>query len=129
VVQALDPEARALRHAALHDADGFLEGELGRREALGYPPFGHIIRVVCSSPEHGPEAAAAEAIRERLHAAGATALGPAPLFRLKARERSQVVVKGHDRTDSIAAVRRAVESVAADRAHRGAGFAVDVDPQ
>ena len=53
VVQALEPEARALRHAALHDADGFLEGELGRREALGYPPHGHLIRVVCSAPGAG----------------------------------------------------------------------------
>ena len=40
IVQALDPGARALRHAARHDADRFLNGELERREALGYPPFG-----------------------------------------------------------------------------------------
>ena len=59
VVQALDPEARALRHAACHDADGFLAGELERRRALAYPPFGHLIRVVCSALEAGPETAAA----------------------------------------------------------------------
>ena len=34
VVQALDPDVRALRHAAEHDAEGFLAGELARREAL-----------------------------------------------------------------------------------------------
>src|ERR671920_2197397 len=28
LVQALDPDARALRHAAAHDAEGFLAGEL-----------------------------------------------------------------------------------------------------
>ena len=64
IVQALDPGARALAHAARHDADGFLEGELGRRELLGYPPYGHLIRVVCSAEEPGPELAAAEAVRE-----------------------------------------------------------------
>ncbi len=129
VVQALDPGARALRHAASHDADGFLEAELGRREALGYPPFGHLIRVVCSSVEHGPQLSAAEAVRQAIDAPEAAVLGPAPLFRLKGRERAQLVVKGQDRGAAIAAVRRAVESVAADRAHRGASYAVDVDPQ
>ena len=129
VVQALDPEARALTHAAAHDSDGFLEGELGRREALGYPPFGHLIRVVCSATEPGPEAAAAEAIRELITVPGVSVLGPAPLFRLKGRERSQLVIKARDRAAGIAAVRRAVEGVAADGAHRGASYAVDVDPQ
>jgi len=125
----LDPSARALGHAAAHDADGFLAGELVRREALGYPPFGHLIRVVCSSPEPGPESQAAAAILERIDAPDAAVLGPAPLFRLKGRERAQLVVKGRDRSGSITAVRRAVESVAAEREYRGASYAVDVDPQ
>jgi primosomal protein N' (replication factor Y) len=54
IVQALDPEARALRHAAAHDSEGFLEGELARRQVLRYPPYGHLIRVVCSCEEQGP---------------------------------------------------------------------------
>jgi primosomal protein N' (replication factor Y) len=129
VVQALDPDARALRHAASHDSDGFLAGELERRKALSYPPYGHLIRVVCSSLESGPEAAAAGAIRQRIDAEGASVLGPAALFRLKGRERSQIVVKGSDRAGSITAVRRAVEAVAGHAAHRTVNFAVDVDPQ
>jgi primosomal protein N' (replication factor Y) (superfamily II helicase) len=129
IVQALDPSARALRHAAAHDADGFLRVELARREALGYPPFGSLIRIVCSSGEPGREADAAEAVRERLAAAGVPALGPAPLFRRQARHRSQVVVKSPDREGAVTAVREAVEVVAADRGHRAVSFAVDVDPQ
>src|SRR5690242_11416412 len=39
VVQALEPDARPLRYAARHDADGFLEDELARRELLKYPPY------------------------------------------------------------------------------------------
>ena len=66
IVQALEPHARPLRHAAEHDAEGFTAGELERRRALRYPPFGNLIRVVCSSPEPGPEQAAAEAVRERI---------------------------------------------------------------
>src|SRR5213076_367031 len=60
IVQALDPEARALRHAAAHDSEGFLAGELERRRLLRYPPFAHLIRVVCSCDAPGPEVEAAE---------------------------------------------------------------------
>ncbi len=129
VVQALDPDARSLRHAAAHDSEGFLRGELARREALSYPPYGHLIRVVCSATEPGPEELAAEALREHLAGAGVPALGPAPLFRRQGRYRSQLVVKSREREPAIAAVRGAVEAVAADRSSRGASFAVDVDPQ
>jgi primosomal protein N' (replication factor Y) len=129
VVQALEPEARALRHAAAHDSEGFLAGELERRRALSYPPFGHLIRVVCSSPEPGPPADAAAAVRERIDVPGVTLLGPAPLFRLQGRERAQLVVKASDRGAAVRAVREAVEAVAGDRSHRGVAFAVDVDPQ
>ena len=93
IVQALDPSAEALRFAARHDAEGFLEAELRRRELFGYPPYGHLIRVVCSSVEPGPELAAATAIRELTTAAGVPALGPAPLFRRQGRHRAQLVVR------------------------------------
>jgi primosomal protein N' (replication factor Y) len=133
IVQALDPAARCLRHAAAHDADGFLAGELDRRRALGYPPFAHLIRVVCSARERGPEAAAAEAVRARLAVPDARVLGPAPLFRLKGRERAQLLIKTaaavEARAEAIRAVRRAVEAVAGDRSLAGASYSVDVDPQ
>jgi primosomal protein N' (replication factor Y) len=129
IVQALEPGARPLRHAAEHDVAGFLAGELERREALAYPPFGHLIRVLCSAREAGAELEAATALRERIDPPGAAVLGPAPLFRLKGRERAQLVVKAANRAAAIAAVRVAVEATAADRSHRGTSFAVDVDPQ
>ena len=128
IVQALDPGARALRHAAEHDSDGFLAGELPRREAFAYPPYGHLIRVVCSATEAGPDQAAAEAIRTRVADEGVPVLGPAPLFRRQGRMRSQLVVRSRERHHAIAAVREAVEAVAADRAHAAVAFAVDVDP-
>jgi len=132
VVQALDPDARALRHAAEHDADGFLAGELERRRALRYPPFGHLVRVVCAAADSGPEARAAEAVADAVRAqtgSRVSVLGPAPLFRLKGRERAQVVIKAEDRAGMVGAVRGAVEGVAAAREHRGVALAVDVDPQ
>ena len=132
LVQALDTRAPSLEHAARHDAEGFVARELTRREALDYPPFSTLIRALCSSPEAGPEAAAAHALRAALddvETSGASVLGPAPLFRRKGRERSQLLLKAHDRAVAIRSVRRAVEAVSADRAHRGVSFSVDVDPQ
>jgi primosomal protein N' (replication factor Y) (superfamily II helicase) len=129
IVQALEPQARALTHAAAHDASGFLADELPRREAFAYPPYGHLIRVVCSSEQAGPEHEAATAVRELIEAAGVPVLGPAPLFRRQARHRAQLVVRSREREPAIAAVKAAVEAVAADRGHGAAAFAVDVDPQ
>jgi len=43
--------------------------------------------------------------------------------------RSQLVVRSRERQPAIAAVRDAVEAVAADRRHLAVAFAVDVDPQ
>jgi primosomal protein N' (replication factor Y) len=125
LVQTLAPDAPSIRLATRHDADGFVAGELERRRALRYPPFSTLIRIVCSSEAPGAALAAAAAIRERLD----DALGPAPLFRLRGRERAQVVVKAADRAAAVASVGAAVEAVAADRAHRAAAFSVDVDPQ
>jgi primosomal protein N' (replication factor Y) len=129
VVQALDPGAPVLGFAARHDADGFLDVELTRREALSYPPYGSLIRIVCSSEGPAPAQAAAEVIRAAVAAAGVPVLGPAPLFRLKRRDRFQLVVKAADRAAGIVAVRRAVEDTAADRSRGTITYAVDVDPQ
>jgi primosomal protein N' (replication factor Y) len=136
IVQALNPDERALRFAARHDSEGFLADELGRRELLGYPPYAQLVRVVCASHEPGPEAAAAAALRDRITAeagAGVRLLGPAPLFRLKGRDRAQLLVKapadGPQRLAAVRAVRHAVEAVAEGREHKGVSFSVDVDPQ
>jgi primosomal protein N' (replication factor Y) (superfamily II helicase) len=128
LVQTLAPDARSLRFAAGHDADGFVADELSRRRALRYPPFASLIRVVCSA-EAEPEAGdAAARIHERIVVDGAAVLGPAPLFRLRGRFRSQVFVKATDREPAIEAVGRAVDAVAPAVARRGASVSVDVDP-
>ena len=138
LVQTIAPQARAIVHAARHDSDGFLAGELERRSALGYPPFSHLIRIVCAAAESQPARAAAGAVRERLSASRlgpeASVLGPAALFRLRGRERQVLIVKAAERRTAVAAVGEAVAHVAArDRrsAGRGSGvsFSVDVDPQ
>ena len=53
IVQTFQPDARAVAYAARHDVHGFLDGELERRRALGYPPFRHLVRIVVSGPGAG----------------------------------------------------------------------------
>ncbi|HEX2086954.1 MAG TPA: primosomal protein N' [Solirubrobacteraceae bacterium] len=131
LVQTMAPDAPSILAAAHHDADGFLAGELERRRALRYPPFSSLVRIVCSSTQPGAADAAAEAVRDRLDLVPGAVLGPAPLFRLRGRERAQLVLKTppERRAEAIEHVGAAVEMAAAAKEHRAASFSVDVDPQ
>jgi primosomal protein N' (replication factor Y) len=132
LVQTIAPDARSILHAASHDSEGFLAAECQRRHALGYPPFSHLIRIVCSAEQAPAAHAAASAVRERLGRTigeGPAVLGPAALFRLRGRERRVIVVKAAERRPAVAAVGEAVQQVAAVRVHAGVSFSVDVDPQ
>jgi len=131
LVQTRTPEAPAIEAAARHDADGFLAGELERRRALRYPPFADLIRVICSAPDAAPAQAAAERVARAVAAATGELtelLGPAPLFRLRARERVQLVLKTRERRVAVAATGAAVEAAARERELRDVAFSVDVDP-
>jgi primosomal protein N' (replication factor Y) len=127
LVQTLAPDARSIAFAARHDADGFLSGELERREMLGYPPFSSLIRIVFSAPDAGDAARAAAALRERIAPPEADVLGPAALFALRGRSRSQVVVKARARAAAIGEVGEAVQSLARERRGPAVSISVDVD--
>jgi primosomal protein N' (replication factor Y) len=129
LVQTMAPDARPIVLAAGHDSETFLSGELKRRRALGYPPFSTLIRLVCASEDGEAAAAAAAALRQRIEPPGASVLGPAPLFTLRGKVRSQLVVKAGDRAAAVAAIGAAVDQVSAIRAHKGVAISVDVDPQ
>ncbi len=129
LVQTLAPTARSIAFAAQHDAEGFLSDELARREALRYPPFSSLIRIVCTAGEPAQARDTAAALHERISPPGATVLGPAPLFRLRGKARAQLVIKASDRAAAIAAVGSAVDDVAPSSARRGVSVSVDVDPQ
>jgi len=132
LVQTLAPGAAAIRHAAAHDAAGFLAGELERRRELGYPPFAHLIRIELTGADARRVQAAAERLRAALDRglpADARALGPAPRIRVRGRERRQLLVKADARAAAVAAVREAVDAAAAARDLREIAISVDVDAQ
>ncbi len=131
LVESIAPEARSIVHAAAHDSDGFLAGELERRRALEYPPFSSLIRVVCSAEHSAQALTAATALREQLAGCGSSILGPAGLFRLRGRERQVLVIKAlpERRSQTIGLIGAAVQQTTDSRAHSGVNFSVDVDPQ
>ena len=90
LVQTLAPDAPSIGFAARHDSDGFLAGELERRRGAALPAvLDADPRRLLVSRNRGAPRPPRRAVRERL----GDALGPAPLFRLRGRERGQVVVK------------------------------------
>jgi primosomal protein N' (replication factor Y) len=127
IVQTFQPDAAALVFAARHDVEGFLGAELERRQALGYPPFRHVVRVLVSGRSADDPMRALAELKSRL--TGVDAIGPAPLPRLRGRHRAQLIAK----TDAPRAVGGAAGRwlAAAAAAMRKAGLtaSVDVDPQ
>jgi primosomal protein N' (replication factor Y) (superfamily II helicase) len=132
LVQTLAPGAEAITRAADHDAAGFLASELDRRQELGYPPFATLVRIEIAAKEARAAEDASNGVAGRLRPLlpdGATLLGPAPRFRLRDRERRQVLIKAAKRGPALDAVREAVEAAVASKALRGVQLSVDVDPQ
>jgi primosomal protein N' (replication factor Y) (superfamily II helicase) len=127
LIQTFQPDARPVELAARHDVERFVAGELERREALGYPPSRHLVRIVVAGPE--PDSPL-QALTELKNALGDhDLLGPAPILRLRGRHRAQLVAKT-DRPGALAA-RAGRLLAAAAPAMRKAGLTavVDVDPQ
>ena len=61
VLQTYDPENYILRFAARYDFEGFYEHEISMRQAMAFPPFAKIVRVMVTSASD-PEAL--DALRE-----------------------------------------------------------------
>jgi primosomal protein N' (replication factor Y) len=132
LVQALATGAPSIRHAARHDASGFLAGELARRRVLRYPPFSHLIEIALASEDEERVERSAETVRELVGdrlAVDDDLLGPASLFRLRGRHRRRLLVKSDRRHDAVEAVRDAVATAVRDRALQQVSISVDVDPQ
>ena len=128
LVQTFQPDATPLLHAVRHDVHGFLAGELERREALGYPPFRHLVSVVVAGPEPEAPLRALREVRGHVERAGVTVLGPAPLLRLRGRHRAQLVLKTSE-PRHVARQLAALLAAATPALRRdGLTAVVDVDP-
>jgi len=126
LVQTFQPDSRAIELAARHDVTRFLDSELERRRALGYPPFTHLVRIVVAGPE--PDAPL-QALLELKEGLMGDLLGPAPLLRLRGRYRAQLVAKTEQPRRLAAQASRLLSAGAPAMRRAGLTAVVDVDPQ
>jgi primosomal protein N' (replication factor Y) len=129
LVQTFQPDARPLVLAANHDVPRFLTDELERRRGLGYPPFGHLVRVLASAPAERAAMRLLEELRAGLDGHESRLLGPAPLFRLRGRHRAQLVAKTDEPRRLAARTARLLAAAAPAMRRAGVAAVVDVDPQ
>ncbi len=115
VVQTFVPDHYALAPVGSHDFEGFYREEIQHREALGYPPFGGLTRILVHAEE---QAIAQQAIEQVARAARSVlpegapveVLGPspAPITKLRGRFRFMCLLKGNDRELLRAAAKAAL---------------------
>ncbi len=130
IIQTMHPDNDAIRMAAGNRLEEFYQGELSVRDALRFPPFSRLFRVVFRGKDREHVSAAAHAFeksgRPRFAGVGEL-LGPSecPIGRIAANYRFQVVCKVF-RFDAGHAALRAV--VAGFRAPAGVHLEIDIDP-
>jgi primosomal protein N' (replication factor Y) len=135
LVQTYDPEHHAIKFAARHDVNGFIERELRDRKELAYPPFSRMVlaRVDALDEREAQEATAvlARAARaaSRTGELGAvTVLGPtpAPIAKVRNRYRFRVMLRSTSREN----LRQAALAIhgASGALPRSVRVTLDVDP-
>jgi primosomal protein N' (replication factor Y) (superfamily II helicase) len=119
VIQTYAPDHPAIVAASRLDVDGFVDGELPRRQAFGYPPFGWLARLLVADADRRRGEDRAQAAAGAVAGAGVEVLGPVPAWvpRRAGRWRWQVVVKAPTEEDRGAALERVPP-----------GIGIDVDP-
>ena len=130
LIQTFDPEHATLSLVAHHDYAGFAESELAQRQALGYPPYGHLVNLVLM----GNDSKKVETLSGRLAkeladiACNVEILGPADCLvsRIRGKKRMQILLKAETRHP----LRRLIEFLKSKRcpAMPGVSVIVDVDP-
>ncbi|TWT43379.1 replication restart helicase PriA [Botrimarina hoheduenensis] len=100
IVQTFDPEHPALQAAADHDFHRFAREELPERQALGYPPYGSLARVIARGSSEPLVKAYLEELEAYVRAgdpadSGLRLLGPAPapIPRLRGEHRYHLLLR------------------------------------
>jgi primosomal protein N' (replication factor Y) len=131
IIQTFRPENEAILFARGGDLPGFYRWELGIREALKFPPFSRLFRIVVRGRSRGPveetSGELAEILLEYLPEE-AELLGPAecPLAVISGNHRHQIII----RTSSFSRTHAVVGKILGDFAEKNKKvyFEIDVDP-
>jgi len=105
IVQTYTPGHYAIQAASRHDYDAFYQHEIAFRRTHWYPPFSHLIRLICV--QSNARRCREESQRmhriltnkiERLGLPDIDLIGPSPCFisRVRGKYRWQIIVRGND---------------------------------
>jgi primosomal protein N' (replication factor Y) (superfamily II helicase) len=133
LVQTLSPDAPAIVAAVRHNLPAFASQELPHREALGYPPFTSMVRIVVRGEAEKPTLALADELARRIREAQIATqppiriLGPAPapMAKLRGNFRYQLQLQASDGEQLRSLVRRATADF---KLPDGVAWIADVDP-
>jgi primosomal protein N' (replication factor Y) len=97
IIQTYSPQHPVIQAVQRHDYESFTQAELEQREALNYPPYGHLILLRLSGLDAAEVEKVAEELADRLGGGGSEyeILGPAPasIMRVARRYRWQILLK------------------------------------
>ena len=134
-LQTYRPEHYSIAFAQHHDFTGFFHDEVRRRQAMSYPPYARLARLIVDSPDALRAEAASRwlgaVLQRRMPPQHGTLLGPAeaPIARIKDRHRWHMLLKAaSSRTlhqwlkDTLAETHQERDQL------RAARISVDIDP-
>ena len=110
ILQAYDCAHYAVRCAAAHDYEGFFRREMQFRHLAQYPPYAYLSAVVLHHRNVQTVREDALAARETLSGGAFKVLGPIELGRLRDECRWRLILKGKDRHEQAAALRRLAQA-------------------
>ena len=129
-VQAYQPSARAVALGVRGGVEEFLSGELERRRRRGFPPFGHLARLVVEGEDAAAAGRAADEIGNAVRGApGVRLLGPARLHRLRGRTRWALLARAGRAGDAAEPLETAAAARGDALRRAGVRAVMDVDPQ
>ena len=142
IIQTYAPRHYSIQCAARHDFAGFAAQEQRYRKQLGYPPFTRLINVRFEGRNGQQVEATATLFSQKIEqtlqseefaSAGVARLqilgpAPAPIERIKGRERWQLLVKGPNRPLLHALIGKARDAFVQAKPLRDVRTIIDVDP-
>jgi primosomal protein N' (replication factor Y) len=137
LVQTYCPDHYSIAAAARHDCEEFYQVEMPVRNALGYPPYSYLARLLFTHEDEAEISKGAALAKEILdktlsgHDNFIEVLGPAPapLSRIKGRYRWQLVIKGPRRNELRDIIRESMAVLQKCRPAFKPVINVDINPQ
>ena len=133
IVQTYSPDHPAILAAAQHDFLGFAHEELQKRAQFGYPPYGHLARIIMRGPVLDETEAFAESFVRRLKATQQSQgiecriLGPTPpaLAKLRGKYRFHAILQTLEPEPLNRLISRTVVDI---KPVKNVQYVIDIDP-